>query len=122
MMLWPRSFHGPLSWLARYPYVATEVLCSEIWSIVEGCLQDDGKLLKPFWETVLNRSSEDMKTQVAMAVHFTKINSVFLSKKPHEVHPSSPFPMFPDHPWCSDVGVHPSATRRLGTPTDAPGV
>jgi serine/threonine-protein phosphatase 6 regulatory subunit 3 len=73
--------------------VATEVLCSEIWSIVEGCLQNDGKLLAPFWQTALDRSPEDMKTQVAMAVHFAKINSVFMTKKPHEVNPSSSFPM-----------------------------
>jgi serine/threonine-protein phosphatase 6 regulatory subunit 3 len=72
-------------WLGRYPYVATEVLCSEIWSIVETCVNHSSRLLAPFWENILDRSPEDMKTQMAMASHFTKITSVFLTKKPAEV-------------------------------------
>ncbi|EMD38130.1 hypothetical protein CERSUDRAFT_113278 [Gelatoporia subvermispora B] len=69
----------------KYPYVATEVLCSEIWSIVETCLNHADQLLTPFWETVLDRPPEDMKTQMVMASHFAKINAVFLSKKPAEM-------------------------------------
>ncbi|KAK2459428.1 hypothetical protein APHAL10511_008539 [Amanita phalloides] len=69
----------------KYPYVATEVLCSEIWSIVETCVNEQNQLLEPFWETVLDRSAEDMKTRMVMASHFVKINSVFLSKKPAEM-------------------------------------
>lgn len=69
----------------KYPYVATEVLCSEIWSIVETCVNEHQQLLVPFWETVLDRSPDDMKTQTIMASHFAKINSVFLSKKPAEM-------------------------------------
>jgi serine/threonine-protein phosphatase 6 regulatory subunit 3 len=75
----------------RYPYVATEVLCSEIWSIVETCMNEQTQLLTPFWETVLDRSAEDMKTETIMASHFAKINAAFLSKKPAEVNcPSYP--------------------------------
>ncbi|KAF8205512.1 SIT4 phosphatase-associated protein-domain-containing protein [Mycena galopus ATCC 62051] len=69
----------------KYPYVATEVLCSEIWSVVETCVNSQNELLIPFWEAVLERSPEDMKTQMVMASHFAKINAVFLSKKPAEV-------------------------------------
>ena len=69
----------------RYPYVATEVLCSEIWSIVETCLNNTDQLLVPFWETVLDRTPEDMKTRMTMASQFAKINAVFMSKKPAEV-------------------------------------
>ncbi|KAI0693353.1 SIT4 phosphatase-associated protein-domain-containing protein [Cytidiella melzeri] len=69
----------------KYPYVATEVLCSEIWSIVETCISPSNNLLTTFWETVLDRPAEDMKIQMVMASQFTKINSVFLSKKPTEV-------------------------------------
>jgi hypothetical protein len=69
----------------RYPYVATEVLCSEIWSIVETCIGSSDQILTPFWETVLDRSPEDMKMQMTMASHFAKINAVFLNKKPIEV-------------------------------------
>src|SRR6266581_5013244 len=60
----------------RYPYVATEVLCSEIWSIVETCLNNTDQLLVPFWETVLDRTPEDMKTRMTMAAQFAKINAV----------------------------------------------
>lgn len=69
----------------KYPYVATEVLCSEIWSIVETCLSNTDQLLVPFWETVLDRTPEDMKTRMTMAAQFAKINAVFLSKKPAEM-------------------------------------
>ncbi|KAG6836788.1 hypothetical protein H0H93_003209 [Arthromyces matolae] len=69
----------------KYPYVATEVLCSEIWSIVETCINEQQQLLAPFWETILDRTAEDMKTHMVMASHFSKINGVFLSKKPAEM-------------------------------------
>ncbi|KIM86236.1 hypothetical protein PILCRDRAFT_65387 [Piloderma croceum F 1598] len=69
----------------KYPYVATEVLCSEIWSIVETCIGSSDQILTPFWETVLDRSPEDMKMQMTMASHFAKINAVFLNKKPIEM-------------------------------------
>ncbi|KAF9557124.1 SAPS-domain-containing protein [Agrocybe pediades] len=69
----------------KYPYIATEVLCSEIWSIVNTCINEQKELLVPFWETVLDRSPEDMKTQMTMASHFAKINSVFMTKRPAEM-------------------------------------
>ncbi|KAK0463504.1 SIT4 phosphatase-associated protein-domain-containing protein [Desarmillaria tabescens] len=69
----------------KYPYVATEVLCSEIWSIVETCINEQRQLLAPFWDSLLDRSPEDMKTQMVMASHFAKINAIFLSKKPAEM-------------------------------------
>ncbi|KAG1756903.1 SIT4 phosphatase-associated protein-domain-containing protein [Suillus paluster] len=69
----------------KYPYVATEVLCSEIWSIVETCVNSSSQLLIPFWETVLDKSPEEMKTEMVMASHFAKINAVFLTKKPAEM-------------------------------------
>jgi serine/threonine-protein phosphatase 6 regulatory subunit 3 len=81
----------------RYPYVATEVLCSEIWSIVEASLKSEGKLLKTFWENILNRSPESMKAQIYIASHFAKINSVFMAKKPREVNPIPFLPSKPNH-------------------------
>ncbi|KAH8117023.1 SIT4 phosphatase-associated protein-domain-containing protein [Phellopilus nigrolimitatus] len=69
----------------KYPYVATEVLCSEIWSIVETCMSSGGRLLTPFWDTVLDTKPEDMKAQNVMASHFAKINATFLLKKPAEM-------------------------------------
>ncbi|KAJ7029390.1 SIT4 phosphatase-associated protein-domain-containing protein [Mycena alexandri] len=69
----------------KYPYVATEVLCSEIWSVVETCVNSQMELLIPFWDVVLERPPEDMKTQMVMASHFAKINAVFISKKPAEM-------------------------------------
>lgn len=91
----------------RYPYVATEVLCSEIWSIVETCVNEQKQVLEPFWETVLDRSAEDMKTQMVMASHFAKINSVFLSKKPTEVRfSSSRRPLRADERICPDARFH----------------
>ncbi|KDQ19756.1 hypothetical protein BOTBODRAFT_142481 [Botryobasidium botryosum FD-172 SS1] len=69
----------------KYPYVATEVLCSEIWSIVETCVNNAEQLLEPFWETVLNSSPEEMSGKSVMAGHFSKVNAVFMSKKPEEM-------------------------------------
>ncbi|ESK85608.1 phosphatase associated protein [Moniliophthora roreri MCA 2997] len=69
----------------KYPYVATEVLCSDIWSIVETCLSSRQQILVPFWETVLDMSVEEMKTHLVMATHFSKITSLYLAKKPAEM-------------------------------------
>ena len=76
----------------RYPYVATEVLCSEIWSVVETCIANQDQLLVPFWETVLEKSPDEMRSQVVMAAHFAKVNVAFLSKKPAEVNCTCFFP------------------------------
>ena len=48
-------------------------------------MQEQEQLLVPFWETVLDRPPEEMKTQMVMASQFAKINAAFLSKKPAEV-------------------------------------
>lgn len=96
----------------RYPYVATEVLCSDIWSIVETCVNQQEHLLAPFWETVLDKSPEDMKTQMVMAAHFAKINAVFISKKPAEVN-LSPYLLSSAcecRASCSDARLHPITT------------
>ena len=85
------QFHltNPLSneWpnMPRYPYIATEVLCCEIWSIVDTCVNEQQQLLVPFWEIVLDKSPDEMKTQTTMASHFAKVNSFFMTKKPAEV-------------------------------------
>ena len=39
----------------------------------------------PFWDTVLDRSPEDMRAKIVMASYFAKINATFLMKKPAEV-------------------------------------
>lgn len=70
---------------SRYPYVATEVLCSDLWSIVDTCLSNQDKLLTPFWDSVLDRTTTDMKDQNVLASHFAKISATFLLKKPLEV-------------------------------------
>jgi hypothetical protein len=104
----------------RYPYVATEVLCSEIWSIVETCLNNTDQLLVPFWETVLDRTPEDMKTRMTMASQFAKINAVFMSKKPAEVTPPlSCAVLLPIRRPAADAQIHPSTARhhRTNTPT-----
>ena len=97
---------------SRYPYVATEVLCSEIWSIVDTCVNHPDQLLLPFWETVLDKSPDEMRSQVMMASHFAKVNVAFLSKKPAEVNTvtfSAPCGVISE-PLRSDVGIYPSPT------------
>jgi hypothetical protein len=84
LKIYGRERRGSDGHCNRYPYVAAEVLCSEIWSIVETCVSRADELLGPFWETVLDIPPEEMKTQMVMAAHFTKINTIFLSKKPAE--------------------------------------
>lgn len=69
----------------KYPYVATEVLCSDIWSISATCVGKADVVLAPFWEFVLDRSPEDMKTRMVMASHFVKINLGFILKWPEKM-------------------------------------
>lgn len=80
-------------------------------------MNEQTQLLIPFWETVLDRSAEDMKTRTVMASHFAKINAVFLGKKPAEVNRSS-YPSTSCEyraPMCIDVCIHPFPARRCGT-------
>ena len=65
--------------------MATEVLCSDIWSISATCVGKADVVLAPFWEFVLDRSPKDMKTQMVMASHFVKINLCFILKWPEKV-------------------------------------
>ncbi|KAF5373617.1 hypothetical protein D9758_000980 [Tetrapyrgos nigripes] len=69
----------------KYPFTATQVLCSEIWSVVETCISHQEEILGPFWDAILDLSYDERKTRQAMAGHFAKINAVFLSKKPTEM-------------------------------------
>ncbi|KZT61563.1 SAPS-domain-containing protein [Calocera cornea HHB12733] len=69
----------------KYPYLAAEVLCSDIWSIVETCLEHADELMTPFWDTILDKPTDDLLSNPVMTARFTKINSVFLTKKPTEM-------------------------------------
>ena len=75
------------------------------------------ELLAPFWETVLDRSPEDMKMEMVMASHFAKINAVFLTKKPAEVGPYLFFPRGSLPHSDIDARVHPMSTVRRGAVT-----
>jgi len=70
----------------RYPHVATEVLCSEIWSVVETCVRELDQLLVPFWDNILSMSNAELQQKPLTGPHFTKITTVFMAKKPDEVY------------------------------------
>jgi serine/threonine-protein phosphatase 6 regulatory subunit 3 len=74
-----------LPFLGRYPYVSAEVLCCEIWSIVERCTENSSQILSPFWDTVLSMPPDELRTKASVASHFSKISATFLMKKPEEV-------------------------------------
>ncbi|KAG9123455.1 hypothetical protein FRC07_014913, partial [Ceratobasidium sp. 392] len=69
----------------KYPYVSAEVLCSEIWAIVERCTENSAQILAPFWDTVLSTPPDELKTKASVAAHFSKISAVFIIKKPDEM-------------------------------------
>ncbi|CAE6525097.1 unnamed protein product [Rhizoctonia solani] len=69
----------------KYPYVSTEVLCCEIWSVVERCTENSAEILAPFWDTVLSMPPEELRTKASVAAHFSKISGTFLMKKPEEM-------------------------------------
>ncbi|KAG8735592.1 hypothetical protein FRC12_018000 [Ceratobasidium sp. 428] len=69
----------------KYPYVSAEVLCSEIWAIVERCTENSAQILTPFWDTVLSTPPDELKTKASVAAHFSKISAVFIMKKPDEM-------------------------------------
>jgi hypothetical protein len=82
----------------RYPHVATEVLCSEIWSVVETCVREADQLLVPFWDNTLSMSNAELQQKPLIGPHFTKITTVFMAKKPDEARTlsSETKPMFID--------------------------
>ncbi|CAE7183181.1 unnamed protein product [Rhizoctonia solani] len=69
----------------KYPYVSTEVLCCEIWSVVERCTENSAQILAPFWDTVLSMPPDELRTKASVAAHFSKISGTFLLKKPEEM-------------------------------------
>lgn len=87
----------------RYPHVATEVLCSEIWSIAETCLHQSDQLLVPFWDNVLSMSNSELNAKPLIGPNFTRIATVFMAKRPEEVRLSS-FAHASCHSFC--VFVH----------------
>ncbi|KAF8516965.1 SIT4 phosphatase-associated protein-domain-containing protein [Hysterangium stoloniferum] len=79
------SIEGEEKGQFKFPYVAAEVLCSDIWSIVEVCVTNSDQILAPFWESILDRSPEEMHIRSVSAAHFAKINGIFMNKKPTEM-------------------------------------
>ncbi|KAG8733903.1 hypothetical protein FRC11_000457 [Ceratobasidium sp. 423] len=69
----------------KYPYVSAEVLCCEIWSVVERCTENSAQILAPFWDTVLSMPPDELRTKASVAAHFSKISGTFLMKKPEEM-------------------------------------
>lgn len=64
----------------KYSYVATEVLSSETWSILE-TLMENQQHLREFWEFLRRPPPLDNTT----AGYFTKINETLLDKKTEEM-------------------------------------
>ncbi|CAE6470673.1 unnamed protein product [Rhizoctonia solani] len=69
----------------KYPYVSAEVLCCEIWSVVERCTENSAQILAPFWDTVLSMPPDELRAKASVAAHFSKISGTFLMKKPEEM-------------------------------------
>ncbi|CAE6471581.1 unnamed protein product [Rhizoctonia solani] len=69
----------------KYPYVSAEVLCCEIWSVVERCTENSAQILAPFWDTVLSMPPDELRTKASVAAHFSKISGTLLMKKPEEM-------------------------------------
>ncbi|CAE6397243.1 unnamed protein product [Rhizoctonia solani] len=69
----------------KYPYVSAEVLCCEIWSIVERCTENSAQILAPFWDIVLSMPPDELRAKASVAAQFSKISGTFLMKKPEEM-------------------------------------
>ena len=63
----------------KYAYVASEILSSETWSIIEAMMENRGHLSK-FWDFLRREPALDPVT----AGYFTKINETLLDKKTEE--------------------------------------
>jgi SIT4-associating protein SAP185/190 len=63
----------------KYAYVASEILSSETWSIIEA-LMENQPFLRQFWEFIRKESPLDPAT----AGYFTRINETLLDKKTEE--------------------------------------
>ena len=63
----------------KYAYVASEILSSETWSIIESLVENQ-PFLRQFWEFI----RKDPPLDPATAGYFTKINETLLDKKTEE--------------------------------------
>lgn len=53
----------------KYPYIASEVLSSDIWSIVDTALSNSDDLLVPFWDSILSRGATSNPPTITQHQH-----------------------------------------------------
>jgi serine/threonine-protein phosphatase 6 regulatory subunit 3 len=76
----------------RYPFIASEILCCEVWPLYDA-LMAQPELLQKFWQFLDRPAPLD----ALLASHFSKVIAVLLTKKTAEVEetamlaPNAPF-------------------------------
>ncbi|PWN34366.1 SAPS-domain-containing protein [Meira miltonrushii] len=53
----------------KYPYIASEVLSSDIWSIVDTALSNSDDLLVPFWDSILSKGATSNPPTITQHQH-----------------------------------------------------
>lgn len=53
----------------RYPYICSEVLSSDIWSITDSALSNSDELLVPFWNAILSRDTVPVQPTATQHQH-----------------------------------------------------
>lgn len=68
----------------KYPYIASEVLSSDVWSVVDTALASSDEMLVPFWDAIL---SNDTKAQQTVTQHqhplFAQSDAISVPGSPH---------------------------------------
>ena len=96
------SGHGGSQWEEKvrfkYPYICSEVLSSDIWSVVETALSHSEDLLLPFWQSILSRDMAGNPPTIAQHQHPLFIGDA----QPHK----------PGHSSSYDSNSHENSYRR----------
>lgn len=71
----------------RYPYVATEILSSDIPPIHDALVNADNRAeyLQPFWDYIMNKSTEDLGQLNPFVGYWGKIIARLLDRKSDDV-------------------------------------
>lgn len=71
----------------RFPYVATEILSSDIPAIHDALVEKEKRsdYLQPFWDFIINKSTEDLSQLNPFVGYWGRIVARLLDKKSDEV-------------------------------------
>ncbi|KAH8921466.1 SAPS-domain-containing protein [Atractiella rhizophila] len=66
----------------KFPYVATEILCMDLFPLLETIFSAPQSFLLPFWNSVMSRTPGELSLKTVQVGYFVKVMGSFLQARP----------------------------------------